>query len=68
LLMLPKVNSSSLAYGPYSLASAFSRMIAHMDLSSAFFLHILTPTNFRSHSVQSSYLHFGLPTFLASDK
>ena len=41
------IYSSSLAYGPYSLTSASFRMKAHTDLSSAFFLHLLTPIDFR---------------------
>jgi hypothetical protein len=50
--------------GPYSLTSASFRMIAHTDLSSAFFLHLLTPIDLRPFSIQSSHLNFGLPTFL----
>ena len=41
-------SSSSLAYGPYSTTSAPYRMIAHADLSSAFFLHHSTPIDFTS--------------------
>jgi hypothetical protein len=57
-------SSSSLAYGPYSLTIQSLRMIAHTNLPSAFFLHLLTPADFRQFSVQSSTLNFGLPTFL----
>jgi hypothetical protein len=39
-------------------------MITHTDLSSAFFLHLFTPIDFRSFSVQSNHLNFGLPAFL----
>jgi hypothetical protein len=46
-----KISSSSLAYGPYSLTSTSFRMIAHTDLSSALFLHLLTSIDFRSFSV-----------------
>jgi hypothetical protein len=56
--------SSSLAYGPYSLTSASFRMTAHTDLSSALFLHLLTSVDFRSFSVESNHLNFGLPAFL----
>lgn len=37
--------STSLAYGPFILTSAFFRMIAHAGLSFAFFLLLLTPTD-----------------------
>jgi hypothetical protein len=56
--------SSALAYGPYSLTSASFRMIARIYSCSAFFLHLLTPIDFRSFSIQSNHLKFGLPTFL----
>jgi hypothetical protein len=36
-------HSSSSARGPYSLTGASFRMTAHTDLTSAFFLHLLTP-------------------------
>jgi hypothetical protein len=39
-------------------------MITHTVLSSAFFLHLLAPIDFRSFSVQSNHLNFGLPAFL----
>jgi hypothetical protein len=52
--------SSSLAYGPYSLTSASFRNIAYTDLSSAFFLHLLPPIYFRSFSVWSNHLNFGI--------
>jgi hypothetical protein len=58
--------SSSLAYGPYSLTSASFRMIAHADLSSALFLHLLTPIVSRSFTRQSSHLNFGLLAFSSS--
>jgi hypothetical protein len=35
-------SSSALAYGPYSLTSASFRMMAHVDVCFAFFLHHLT--------------------------
>jgi hypothetical protein len=54
-------SSSFLAYGPYSLTGASLRMIALMDLLSAFFLHLSTPIDFRSFSVQSYHFNFGLP-------
>jgi hypothetical protein len=38
-------------------------MTAHTDLSSAFFLHAVTPTDFRSFSMQSNHLNFGPPVF-----
>jgi hypothetical protein len=34
-------------------------MMAHMDLSSAFFLYLLTSIDFRSFSVQPNHLNFG---------
>ena len=37
---------------------------AHTDLSSAFFRHLWTPFSFRSFSLQSNHLNFGLPSFL----
>ena len=52
------------AYGPYSLTISSFRMIAHADVSSAFFLHLFTPVGFRSFSPQSFHLTFGLPAFL----
>jgi hypothetical protein len=39
-------------------------MVVHTDLSSAFFLHLLTPIGFTSFSVWSNHLNFGLPAFL----
>ena len=57
-------SSSSLAYGPYSLTSTSFRMTAHIDLSSAFFLRLLTPIDFRSFSILSNHLNFGLPAIL----
>jgi hypothetical protein len=53
-------SSSSLASGPYSLTSVSFRMIAHTDLSSAIFLHLVTPIGFRSFSIHSNHLNFGL--------
>ena len=47
-----------------SLTSVSFRMTAHTDLSSAFFLPLLTPIDFRPFSVQSNHLNFGLPAFL----
>ena len=47
----------SLAYAPYSLSTA-SRMIAHTVLSDAYFLHLLTPADLRSPSIQSNHLIF----------
>jgi hypothetical protein len=44
-------SSSSSAYSPYSLTSASFRMIALTDLSSAFFLYLLTPMDFTSFSI-----------------
>jgi hypothetical protein len=61
-------SSSSLAYGPYSLTSASFRLTAHKDLSSAFLLHLLTPIDFRSFSVQSNHPNFGLPAFLLASR
>jgi hypothetical protein len=52
-------SSSSLAYGPYSSTSASFRVTAHADLSSAFFLHLSTPTDFRSFLIQFSHFNFG---------
>ena len=52
---------SELAYGP---DSAFFRTTAHTDLSSAFFLHLLTPIDFISFLTQFNHLHFGLPSSL----
>jgi hypothetical protein len=49
---------------PYCLTGASFRTIAHTDLSSAFFLHLLAPIYFRSCSIQSNHLNFGLPAFL----
>ena len=39
-------------------------MIAHTDLVLCFFLHLLTPIDFKSSSAQSYHLNFGLPAFL----
>jgi hypothetical protein len=55
----PSVSKSSMAYGPYSLTSASFRMRAHTRLSSAFFLHLLTTTNFRSFWEEPNHLKFG---------
>ena len=33
-------------------------------MSGAFFLHLLTPTDIRSPSIQANHLNFGLPAFL----
>jgi hypothetical protein len=49
---------------PHSLISTSFRTIAQADLSSAFFLHLLTPIDFRSFSTLSNHLNFGLPAFL----
>jgi hypothetical protein len=38
------------------------------SLSSAFFLQLLTPMDFRSFSLQSSHLNFGIPAFLLASK
>jgi hypothetical protein len=38
-------------------------MIVHADLSSAFFLHLLISTDFKSFSIQSNHLNFGLLIF-----
>jgi hypothetical protein len=54
-------SSSSLSYGPYNLTNASFRMIAHTDLSFAFFLHLLTPIYFRSFPIQSNHLNVGVP-------
>jgi hypothetical protein len=40
--------------------------MAHADLFSAFFLHLLTPISFRPFSIQSNHLQFGLPAFFLS--
>jgi hypothetical protein len=52
-------SSSSSAYGPYTLTNAAFRMIAQTDLSSTFFLHLLTPIDFRSFSIEFNHLNFG---------
>ena len=54
--------TSSLAYCPDGLTSASFRMITHTELSSGFFLHLSTPINFRSFSVQSWSSSFLLPS------
>jgi hypothetical protein len=56
--------SPSLANGPYSLTSASFRTTAHTNLSSAFFLHLLAPIDFRTFSIQSNHINSGLPAFL----
>ena len=52
---------SELAYCP---GSASFRTTAHTDLSSAFFLHLLTPIDFISFLTQFNHLNFGLPSSL----
>jgi len=61
---LSVLSSSSLAYGHYNLTIATFQLIAHADLSCAFFLHLWAPFDFRSFSIQSNHLNFGLPSFL----
>ena len=64
--MLNTKYTSSLAYSPYSLSSASFRMIASTEKSSVFFLYLMTTFDFRSLSIQSNHLNFGLPCFLLS--
>lgn len=57
---------SSLAYGPPSLQynQCLLQNDRHIYLPFAVFLHLLTSVDFRSFSVQSEHLNFGLPSFL----
>jgi hypothetical protein len=50
--------TSSLASSFYSLISASFRMIASTEISSVFFLYLLTTFDFRSLSIQSYHLNF----------
>ena len=52
-----------LAYGP---GSASFRTTAHTDLSSTFFLHLLTPIDFISFLIRFNHPNFGLPFFFSS--
>jgi hypothetical protein len=52
---------SELAYGP---CRASFRKTVHTDVSSAFFLHLLTPINFISFLTQYDHPNFGLPASL----
>ena len=56
-------SSSPLKYDPYSLTSVSTEW-RPMHLSSDLFLHTLEPIDFRSLSIQSNHLNFGLAAFL----
>jgi hypothetical protein len=47
-----------------STSLACTVLATHADLSSACFVHPLTPIDFRLFSIQYNHLHFGLPAFL----
>lgn len=49
-------SSSLLTCGPYILTRTAFRRIGHAGLSSAFFLHLLTPSHFKSFLVQFNRL------------